>query len=350
MADEQQTIEGSMLKWQEMQRKKKAAEMPGEAPTLTDRVATSTSTTKAPSLNYEKVPTIEPMDPYVAPDTSSLRTEYAADKAEKRKDYEDQRNTNAWSELAQKIGNGLARYGAAQEGAKKGISIGKIDTGTDVDYSDRTKLAYKDYVDELADLQTLRKDQEKELLTSSASEYASRLEELKRRATEAQKILDRNLDRDKIAQRDRESADTLSLRTNAAEQDQAARSDIEREKLAEKRRAAVVNNLQAQAREIQDLAQGYKNKAIGKEAVAAQLGVPKDKGYLWDSFDDSKIQEAIGLRQAEISKQIEQANSGVIPQAQAEFVRVRDPKDGSIKTIPRTSLAAALKDGAVEVK
>jgi len=374
MADEQQTLEGNMLKWQEMQRKKKAAEMPGEAPTLTDRVATSTSTTKAPSLNYEKPINVGTLDPYAAPDTSSLRAEYAADKAERRKDYEDQRNTNAWSELAQKIGNGLARYGAAQEGARKGISIGKIDTGTDTDYSDRTKLAYKDYVDELADLQTLRKDQEKELLTNSVAEYQSRLDALKMRAAEAKGILDRNLERDGFKQKDNANTADSARKNEIAAAEAASRTNIEQGKLEAKVRADTLRSLAAESAQNQDLIERIDSKTLDHGAVASSLGMKYGPGF-WDIVlgrntaetkppSKEEVVKVLGEKKLEISNRIRQITDGEIPsRAPAHsqsppslsplkpgYVRVKDPRTDRLETIPQSALAEALRDGATEVK
>lgn len=303
---------------------------------------------------YEEPIKVGGLDPYAAPDTSAIREEYARDKAEKRKDYEDQRSTNAWSELAQKIGSGLARYGAAQEGARKGISIGKVDTGADIDYSDRTKMAYKDYVDELADLQTLRRDREKEVLSGSAAEYQSRLDALRQRATEAQKILDRNLERDKLQQRDREYADTIALRAAAVDREQGIRSDLEREKLAERIRQNTMNSLDKEAARLQGLITGLEKGTTNEAAIIKSEGMNDiDRWYgMSTSPDKNEIGTALGQRVAALKDKMERIRSGEIqPQipstsstAPTEDVTVRIKATGEAKKMSKEE-AARLMNG-----
>lgn len=63
--------------------------------------------------------------------------------------YQERATRNEWLSLAQTIGDGLVRLGAAQAGARAGVPVGPIDLGPKVDYEKRTDRSLREYLEEV---------------------------------------------------------------------------------------------------------------------------------------------------------------------------------------------------------
>lgn len=113
---------------------------------------------------------LQPVE-YQAPDMEEGRTEYDSAVGEAKKAYHEERDMNELKESAGMIGKALAQYGAAVEGQKLGRPIGALDFGKGIDFGTRTQSAYRDYLDELKDLQSLRQEREKAKTTDARMKF-----------------------------------------------------------------------------------------------------------------------------------------------------------------------------------
>lgn len=108
---------------------------------------------------------------YQTPDMEEGRTEYDSAVQEAKKAYHEERDMNELKESAGMIGKALAQFGAGVEGQKLGRPIGALDFGKGIDFGARTQGAYRDYLDELKDLQNLRQEREKAKTTDARMKF-----------------------------------------------------------------------------------------------------------------------------------------------------------------------------------
>lgn len=315
--------------------------------------------------------------------------------------YNERADRAEWLSLADRIGNALVRYGAAQSGLKSGVDMTQINYGPGYDQKAAQERAARDYEMTLGSLGRKRgalKDlsaaeqakldrearaaevpyeTEKYLLGQHTDTYQQRL-----RDDEAFRRRQAELETQAARDRAREEREAKRTETAADKQLQAQRyGDLQKElKQARDEEAAAAQAAQVLASQ-KDLGKKSAEKVMTSyPGIMAKAGITPEqmssiqerateKGWIWDSIDEKKrqqlIQEEIIKPKQEQVKNLRQALDSLLqkkepgaaapmespvtsPAAPAGAVRMRAP-NGAIGSIPADKVKDAEAKGFTRV-